>query len=176
MKRGRIQLTEELWYKADYFCHLYGGGSLQSQRQTGSCPTGHGSEALPQEKSPRKANQRQTALQNGTQLTAEILTEASAPWWAFPPQSEVPFRMIGRAVICLRRRAASFDGQGHFLLLWAPNHFSFSHSWRVGERTWSRYCRVLLVLVEKLALTTRNPQLTQFLRHILGFLWCCCWP
>lgn len=37
-------------------------------------------------RSPRKADQWQTALQNGTQPTAEILTEASAPWQAFPPQ------------------------------------------------------------------------------------------
>lgn len=51
-------------------------------------PRGRLEAALPgtvQKPCPRKANQWQTALQNGTQLTAEVLAEASAPWQAFPP-------------------------------------------------------------------------------------------
>lgn len=42
-------------------------------------------------------------------------------------QLEAHFRMIGRAVSCLGRRAASSYGQGHFLLLWAPDHSSVTH-------------------------------------------------
>lgn len=178
MKREHIDLTEELWYKADYFCNLYGGGSKQSQRHPGSCPTGYCSEVP--EKSPRKANQWQRALQNGTQLAAEILTGASAPWQAFPPQS-----------VWLMRGAFRDDWEGSELSGGESSKFLRSRALSPalgtqpllfftlvtgGERTWSHYSRVLLVLVAHLALTTRNPQLTQFLRHILGFLWCCCWP